>query len=222
MIILVLMITAYFMGATDYLSFETIKTHRASVLQLIETHPILMPLFFIALYIVVIALSLPGGAVLTLLGGFFFGLPWSTLYVLLGATIGATLIFLAARTAFGDLLKKKAGPFLSKMEKGFQKNVASYLLFLRFVPLFPFWLVNLAPAFFNVRTSTYIWTTLIGILPGTYVLTQAGSGLGAIFDEGHSFSIENIFNLQVKIALFALALFALIPILVKKLRNDRQ
>jgi len=107
------------------------------------------------------------------------------------------------------------------MEGGFQKNAASYLLFLRFIPLFPFWLVNIAPAFFNVKTRTYIWTTFVGIIPGSYVYAQAGSGLGTIFEEGKSFSFNSVFNTQMNFALVLLALFSLIPILVKNLSHDR-
>lgn len=221
-IIVILMAAAYFSGAYKHLSFENIKAHRETIKGFIATNPVWMPILFMLLYIVVVALSLPGGAVLSLLGGFFFGIPLSTLYVVVAATIGATLIFLAARTALGNFLKKKAGPFLSKMEQGFQKNAANYLLFLRFIPLFPFWLVNIAPAFFNVRTSTYIWTTCVGIIPGSYVFTQAGSGLGVIFDQGESFSIDNVFNIQIKIALIVLALFALIPIFVKYLLQRKK
>jgi uncharacterized membrane protein YdjX (TVP38/TMEM64 family) len=221
-IIVILMAAAYFLGLPKYLTFDVIKMHREALLAQIEARPVLMPVLFILLYIVVVSLSLPGGAVLTLLAGFFFKIPWATLYVITGATIGATIIFLAARTALGDILRKKAGPFLSKMEGGFQKNAASYLLFLRFIPLFPFWLVNVAPAFFNVRLRTYVWTTFLGIIPGSYVYTQAGGGLGAIFDEGEAFSLDTVFNTQMRIALVLLALFSLIPILVKKLRHDRQ
>jgi len=221
-IIVILMVVAYFSGVLKILSYENIKGHREQIIGLIDAYPTLMPLLFVLLYIVVVALSLPGGALLSVLGGFFFGIPLSTIYVVIAATIGATIIFLAARTALGSFLKKKAGPFLNKMEQGFQKNAANYLLFLRLIPLFPFWLVNLAPAFSNVRTSTYIWTTLVGIIPGSYVYTQAGSGLGAIFDKGEAFSIDNIFNIQIKIALVALALFALIPIFVKYLVKKRR
>jgi len=221
-IIVILMGVAYASGVHRYLTFENIKTHRELIKGFIDLHPVWMPLLFILLYIVVVALSLPGGAVLSLLGGFLFGIPLSTLYVVVAATIGATLIFTAARTAFADSLKKRAGPFLQKMERGFQTNAASYLLFLRFIPLFPFWLVNLAPAFFNVRIATYIWTTFVGIIPGSYVYTQAGSGLGVIFDQGAAFSMETIFNTQIQIALTLLALFAIIPILVKLFLKKRK
>lgn len=217
LIIVILMAASYFLGVTEHLTFDNLKMHREKLLHLIHSYPILAPLIFMLLYVVIIALSLPGGALLTLIGGFLFGVPTGTIYVVVGATIGALFIFLAARTAFGDILKKKAGPFLSKMEKGFHKNSSSYLLFLRFIPLFPFWLVNLAPAFFHVRVWTYVWTTFIGIIPGSYVFTQAGSGLGTIFDTGQSFSLNSVFNTQIKIALIVLALFVLIPIFVKPL-----
>jgi len=220
-IIVILMVMAYVSGVTKHLSFGNIKENRQVILSYIDQYPLLMPLLFIVIYIVMTSLSLPGGALLSILGGFIFGIPLSTIYVVVGATIGATIIFLAARTAIGDLLKKKAGPFLAKMESGFKKNAASYLLFLRLIPLFPFWLVNIAPAFFNVKTRTYLWTTFLGIIPGAYVFTQAGRGLGAIFDSGKDFSVETVFNIEIKIALVVLALFALIPIFVKRLTHDR-
>ncbi len=220
-VIIILMLIAYFSGITQFLTFENIKENRQLILSYIDQYPLLTLCLFILLYIVMTALSLPGGALLSIIGGFLFGVPLSTIYVVVGATIGATIIFLVARTAIGDLLKRKAGPFLSKMDAGFQKNTASYLLFLRLIPLVPFWLVNIAPAFFNVKTRTYLWTTFVGIIPGAYVFTQAGNGLGAIFDSGKEFSIETIFNIEVKIALVVLALFALIPVFVKRLRRDR-
>jgi len=154
LILILLILAAYFSGAADYLTFNSIKANRALTQLRIAKQPILMPILFILLYVIAMALSFPVATVLTLLGGFFFGLI-SAFYVVAAATIGASLIFLIAKTAFGDLLKKKAGPFLAKMEQGFNQNAVSYLLFLRFIPLFPFWLVNLAPAFFNVRLWTY-------------------------------------------------------------------
>jgi uncharacterized membrane protein YdjX (TVP38/TMEM64 family) len=138
-----------------------------------------------------------------------------------GATIGASFLFLAARSAIGDSLKRKAGPLLKKMESGFQENAWSYLLFLRLVPLFPFWLVNLAPAFFGGSFTTYFWTTFVGIIPGAYVFTQAGAGLSMIFESGDSFSFSTIFNTQIKMALVALGLFALLPALLKKLFQSK-
>ena len=166
------------------------------------------------------ALSVPGAVFLTLLGGYLFPQPFSTIYVVFSATCGATLIFLAARTALKEILKKKAGPFLQKMEKGFQENAVSYLLFLRFVPLFPFWLVNIAPAFFRVSLITFVWTTLVGIFPGSLVFTLAGGGLEKILENNETFSITTIFNTQIKIALVLLGIIALVPIIWKKFKKN--
>jgi uncharacterized membrane protein YdjX (TVP38/TMEM64 family) len=106
------------------------------------------------------------------------------------------------------------------MEKGFNENAASYMLFLRFVPLFPFWVVNLAPAFFGVPLRTFLWTTFIGIIPGSFVFTLAGSGLEKVFEMGQDFSLGALFNTELKIALSLLGVLALVPILVKKFRKN--
>ena len=103
------------------------------------------------------------------------------------------------------------------MRKGFQENAASYLLFLRFVPLFPFWAVNVVPAFLEVPLKTFAWTTCVGIIPGAFALTQAGAGLGALLDSGKALSLDALFNRQIQVALIALGLFALLPVVIKKM-----
>lgn len=218
-IILIGMAAIYFSGLYRLLSFDTLKSWHVALKNFLETHPVATPVLYILTYIVLTALSVPGGIFLTLLGGYLFPQPLSTIYVLFAATCGATVIFLAARTALQSFLKKKAGPFLSKMEKGFNDNAASYMLFLRFVPLFPFWLVNLAPAFFGVPLRTFIWTTLVGIAPATFVFTLAGGGLEKIFETNQAFSISAVFNTQLIIALSLLGVLALVPIIIKKLRK---
>lgn len=221
-IVIVAMVAIYLSGAYHYLSFESLKAYHQTLKTFIVLHPIALPCLFILTYTVAVALSIPGAIFLTLLGGYLFPQPWSTIYVVFSATAGATLIFLVARTALGDSLRKKAGPFLKKMEKGFQKNAASYLLFLRFVPVFPFWLVNIAPAFFGVSLLTFVWTTLVGIIPGTFVFTLAGSGLEKVFETDQPFSIGVIFNTQMKVALTLLGLLALVPILIRRASARRK
>lgn len=218
-IILIGMAVIYFSGAYRYLSFDALKSYHHTLKTFVAAHPIATPVLYILIYILSTALSIPGAIFLTLIGGYLFPQPLSTIYVVLSATCGATLIFLAARTALKNPLKKKAGPFLKKMEKGFNDNAISYMLFLRFVPLFPFWIVNLAPAFFGVSLKTFIWTTLIGIAPGSFVFTLAGGGLEKIFETDQSFSISTVFNTELKIALTLLGVLALIPIVIKKLRK---
>jgi uncharacterized membrane protein YdjX (TVP38/TMEM64 family) len=218
-IILIGIAVVYFTGVYKYVSFESLKENHRALESFLVQHPISVPILFMLTYIVFTALSIPGGIFLTLIGGYLFPQPLSTIYVVISATCGAILIFLAARTALGDSLRKRAGPFLTKMESGFKNNAASYLLFLRFVPIFPFWAVNLAPAFFGVPLITFVWTTLVGITPGSLVFTLAGGGLQEIFDSNQPFSVSLIFALQIRIALVLLGVLALVPIIVKKLRK---
>ncbi len=218
-ILLIGLIVVYATGSYHYLTFDSLKAHHQILKETILAHPVLFPVLFILIYFVCTALSVPGAIFLTLLGGYLFPQPWSTIYVVFAATCGAVAIFLAARTALGDALKKKAGPFLKKMEKGFRENAASYLLFLRFIPIFPFWAVNLAPAFFGVPLRTFIWTTALGIIPGSFVFTLAGGGLEKIFESQQAFSIGAIFNTQIKIALTLLAILSLAPAIVKHFRK---
>jgi uncharacterized membrane protein YdjX (TVP38/TMEM64 family) len=218
-VILLGMAVIYLTGAYRYFSFESLKSYHHELKIFILAHPILVPFLYILAYIILTALSIPGAIFFTLLGGYLFPQPFSTLYVVFSATCGATLVFLAAKTALGDSLKQKAGPFLKKMEKGFQENAASYLLFLRFVPIFPFWIVNLAPAFFAVPLRTFIWTTLVGITPGSIVFTLAGGGLEKILETQQTFSISVIFNTELKIALTLLGILALVPIVIKKFKK---
>ncbi|SCA63165.1 Transmembrane protein 41 homolog [Chlamydiales bacterium SCGC AG-110-P3] len=220
-IIIALMLIGYQIGLGEYLSFESIKTHRNTLQELVSAHPITAPLTYMLVYTLATALSIPGAVFLTLIGGFLFPQPWALIYVVTSATAGAIAIFLAAKTALGTSLRRKAGGLINTMQSGFQNNAVSYLLFLRLVPAFPFWLVNLAPAFFGVSLLTFAWTTFFGIIPGSFVFTQAGAGLGAIFDSGEAFSIDAIFNNDIKVALVALGLFALLPIVVKKIRGER-
>ncbi len=209
----------YILEVDGYLTIETIRMCSREIEAFILSHPIYSALIFCSIYITLTALSAPGAVFLTLIGGYFFPQPYSTLLVVFSATIGATLIFLAAQTAVGESLRVKASPYLQRFEKGIQNNSASYLLFLRFVPLFPFWLVNIAPAFFNVPLSTFIWTTFVGIIPGTLVFTLVGGGLGDVVNNKQPFSPEDILNPQIITGFFLLGVIALTPIFIKKFKK---
>ncbi|MBF0251884.1 MAG: TVP38/TMEM64 family protein [Alphaproteobacteria bacterium] len=174
---------------------------------------------FMLAYVVVTGLSLPGGVWLTLMGGFVFGGWTAGSYVVVGATVGATLIFLGARYAFADLFYARAGSHLARMEDGFRENAFSYLLVLRLIPLFPFWLVNLVPALLDVRLSTYVAATFIGIIPGTFVYAHAGAGLGAVFETGEHPDLGIIFQPQILGPLAGLAALSLLPILYKRVKS---
>lgn len=201
-----------------YLSFEALREHRELLLAWVQAHPLLTPIAYMLAYIVVVAFSLPGGAIMTITGGFLFGTVFGALFAVTGASIGATLLFLAARTALAEPLRAKAGARLERMRRGFQENAFHYLLVLRLVPIFPFWLVNLAPALLGVPLRTYVAATLIGIIPGGIVYVLVGAGLGSVFERGEAFSLENVMTPEILAALVGLALLALLPVAYKKFK----
>ena len=213
---------AFAFGVQDYLSFDALKENRAILAQLVADHAALAVVSFVAAYAVATALSLPGGAVLSITGGFLFGTLFGTVWVVIGATLGAVGIFLAARTALGDALKAKAGPWLTRMEEGFRENALSYLLVLRLVPLFPFFVVNLVPAFLGVPLRTYTLATVLGIIPGTFLYVSVGAGLGSVFEAGGNFTPASILTPEVVTALVGLSVLSLVPVIYKKLQARKQ
>jgi len=199
-----------------YFTLEALRDHRGALQVTVVDNGLLAAVGFAVLYSVVVALSLPGGAVMTVAAGFLFGTFGGGLIAVVGATIGATALFLIARTAVGDLFRVRAGPFLARLEEGFRENAMSYLLFLRLIPVFPLWLVNLVPAFLGIPTLTYVIGTFIGIIPTTFVFASVGNGLGAVIDAGQDPDLGIIFKPEILGPLIALALISLLPIAYKK------
>ena len=217
-VLLLAVVVAFGLGLDDYISFEQLERNRAQLLGFVERHPVVAPLAFMLAYAAVIALSIPGGAILTMAGGFLFGVVAATCYVVIAATLGATIVFLIAKTALGDALRQKAGPAMRRMEAGFRDNALSYLLFLRLIPVFPFWLVNLVPAFLGVPLGTYVAATLVGIIPGSLVYASVGNGLGAVFEAGGRPDLGIIFEPQIIWPIVGLAVLALAPVAYKKIK----
>ncbi|HET6521997.1 MAG TPA: TVP38/TMEM64 family protein [Geminicoccaceae bacterium] len=220
--VLLAAVVAFFaLGLHEHIDFETLRRNRRQLLGLVEAWPLLAPLAYVAAYALVVALSLPGAAVMTIAGGFLFGLWLGTACVVVGATLGATAVFLVARTALGDFLRARAGPWLRRMEDGFRENAFSYLLFLRLIPLFPFWLVNLVPAFLGVPPRTYVAATLLGIIPGSLVYASVGNGLGAVFDQGGTPDLGVIFRPAILGPILGLAVLALLPVVYRRYKARR-
>jgi uncharacterized membrane protein YdjX (TVP38/TMEM64 family) len=218
LLVLVAGLVAFFaLGLNRYITFQTLRENRQALLTWVQTAGTLAAVTYMAIYAVAVAFSLPGGAVMSITGGFLFGTVWGTVYIVISATIGATVLFLIAKTALGDPLRAKAGRWLHRMEAGFRDNALSYLLVLRLVPLFPFFVVNLVPAFLGVPLSTFILATGIGIIPGAFVFATVGAGLGSIFDAGGDFNAKAVLTPQILMALIGLAVLALIPVLYKKI-----
>ncbi len=219
---LVAVLIAFFAtGLNDYATFDTLKENRETLLAFVRDYFIFAILIYVVGYAFLTAASVPVASLVTIAGGFLFGSYLGTFLTVLAATIGATTLFLLARTAFGEALQERVGPYIRRMEKGFQEDQANYMLFLRLVPVFPFWVVNLAPAFLGVSTRVFMITTFIGIIPGTAVFTIVGAGLGSVFDRGESFSIDSVLTPEILAALAGLGILALVPIVVKKLRKRR-
>lgn len=212
------LVTFFLLGGAEYLAFETFRDNRGLLLDFVERNGFVAVLAYMAVYAVAIALSLPGGAVLTLTGGFLFGVLGGGAITVVGATIGATALFLAARMGLGEPLRARAGPAVKKIEAEFQENAWSYLLFLRLVPLFPFWMVNLALAFLGVELKAFVVTTMIGIIPGTFVYASLGNGLGVILDQGGSPDLGIIFQPEILLPLIGLSVLALIPVVYKRFK----
>ncbi len=206
-------------GLLDYLSFSALAENREWLIQQVGELGYVAPLLFILAYAACTALSLPTGLLLSTLGGFLFGTLWGGFFNVVGATIGATMLFLAAKTILGDALRARAGPSLQKLERGFRENEHSYMLVLRLVPVFPFWLVNLAPAFLGVRTSTFVIGTFFGIIPGAFVFASVGTGLGAILDRGGTPDGSALLQPHVILPIIGLAMLALLPVVLKRLRR---
>lgn len=220
LLVLVALVAAAFAFRLDrYLTLEALKDHRALLLDFVESHAFLAAIGFVLTYAAVVALSLPGATIMTLAGGFLFGVPLGATLTVIGATVGATLLFVIARSAFGDLLRQRAGPFLSRMAEGFRKDAFSYLLFLRLVPAFPFWAVNLAPALLDMRLAPYVAATALGIIPGTTVYTAFGASLGQIFDAGGDVRLKDVFSPTLIAALVGLGLLSLLPVALRRLRK---
>jgi uncharacterized membrane protein YdjX (TVP38/TMEM64 family) len=209
-------IVAFFaLDGQRYLSLEAVKANRDALLAFAEAHFVLALAIAFFAYVGAVAFSLPGGLVLSLTMGFLFGRWVGTVLAVLAATLGAALVFLAARYLFADAARRRMGALGEKISAGFAENAFHYLLFLRLVPLFPFFLVNLAPAFTKISLRTYVAGTFIGIIPGTFVYVNLGQTLGRID------SLSGLVSTETIGAFVLLGLFALVPVFVKKFRAGR-
>jgi uncharacterized membrane protein YdjX (TVP38/TMEM64 family) len=202
-------------GGHRYLTFATLAENRGWLCGLVARWGFAAALLYIAAYAALVALSVPGGVLLTIAGGFLFGTWLGGLSAVIGATLGATGVFLAARAGLGGLAQR-AGPFFGKLEAGFRADAFNYLLVLRLVPLFPFWLVNLVPALAGVGLSTYLLATVVGIIPATFVYASLGNGLGSVVDKPDP---AIMFRPSVLLPIVALAVLALIPVWYRRRRR---
>lgn len=210
------------LGLGRYFSFDTLSRHHAELTAWVALHGVLAALAFVLAYALVVAFSLPIAVLITPLGGFLFG-PWlGAALAVIGATLGAVAVFLAARTALRDVFRARAGKTLAKLEDGFKRDAFHYLLFLRLVPVFPFWLVNIVPALLGMSLASYTLGTLIGIIPGAVVYASIGAGFGMLFERGEVPNLGVIFEWRILLPLLGLAALALVPIIYTRLKGPQR
>ena len=233
-VIALAMVAVFATGAHRYISLETLVRHRMAIDAFISEHAVAAVAVFVAIYITVVALSIPGALILSISGGVLFGTLIGGFANAVAATIGATIVFLGARSACGETLVRRAGPLVQKIADGFRADAFSYLLFLRLVPAFPFFLVNLAPALVGVKLRVFFAATAIGVLPATFAFAFFGSGLDSVIaaqeriyracvatgrtDCTVQFDLGMIATPQLLASLALLGAIALIPVIVKRVR----
>ena len=216
LVAIVVIILFFYFDMKSYLTLAALKANRQTLLDYYTAHKLIMVVGFMAIYIVQTALSLPGAAILSLAAGAIFGSIMGTIYANIAATIGATLAFLVTRYLLRDVVLNRFGGKLEGMNRELETRGFSYLLFLRLVPLFPFFLINLAAGLTRLPLRTFFFGTMIGIIPGGFVYVNAGASLATID------SLSGIASPRVLGSFALLGLFALLPVLYTKFKKEKK
>ncbi len=216
LIILTALVSFFALGLNKYFSIDVLRENRTALLDWAAREPILAISAFIAAYAAAVAISFPGASILTIFGGFLFGLWPGVPMIVTAATIGAFIVFLAAKTAFGNSMSSRAGGFVKRMEEGFRQNELSYMLLLRLVPLFPFWAVNIGAGVAGVKARNYLAGTFIGIIPGSFVYAGIGATAGDAFDAGEDLTLSGVlFSPQTIALLSVFTILAIAPMIYR-------
>ena len=204
-------------GLQRYFTLDTLRENRDALRDWMEAAPFRAIAIFMLAYAAAVAISFPGASILTIFGGFLFGLWPGTPLIVFAATIGATIIFIAAKTAFADMLSARAGGFAKRMEQGFRDGELSYMFILRLAPVFPFWAVNIAAGLMGVSLRNFLIGTFFGIIPGSFVYASIGAAAGTAFDAGEDISLAGaLFKPETLIPIFGLIILALLPMILKR------
>jgi len=231
--IVALLAGAWAGGLFDYVSLSGIIARREMLAAHVADNLPMSIAIYIAVYVVLVAISFPGASLLTMASGFLFGGFIGGLASVLAATIGAILIFLIARSSFGDLLERRASGFVARMAQGFREDAFNYLLSLRLAPVFPFWVINIVPAILNMPLRPYALATLLGVIPGTFAFAYIGAGLGSVIEAQEraqpgcaaagtcSIDPHSLVTPQLLAALAGLAVLSLVPVVVRRMSGRR-
>ena len=235
-ILVALIVLGYAFGLHRYVSLNALAEHREALRQFVDEKLLLSVLMFMALYIAVVALSIPGAAVLSIAGGFLFGWMISVPATVVSAVIGAVIVFEIVRTSFGSVLAERAGPLVQRLSRGFAENAFSLLLFLRLAPVFPFCAVNAVSGLCRVPLRSFIFATVIGIIPGSVAFALIGSGFDGVINAQmaaynsciaangaancrFSLDAQHLLTRELVLGLAGLGVVALIPLAVRLWRG---
>lgn len=217
----IVLIGAFFaFDVNQYISYEGLAANEAALKRAVGENPFMTAAAYMAVYIIAVAFSLPGALWLSLAGGLMFGTWQGGLLIILSATIGAGCLFLAARYVIGDALRARAGPALQKFEASFNRDAASYMLVLRLLPIFPFFIVNLGAALVGVRFPVFMVTTFFGIMPGTFVFASIGNGISVVLQAGERPDLSVMSKPEIALPIVALAVLSLAPIVWRRMKGE--
>ncbi len=210
----------YYFHWYEFLSFSALKQHHEALHLWANQHYVWAVISYMLLYIVAVALSVPGSVFITLAGGLLFG-PIAIVYVIISATLGASSLFLIVSTTLGTWIKSQASGWVKKLKKGFEENAFSYLLFLRLVPVFPFWVINIVPALLEVKLKIFVIATFLGIIPGVIVYVMIGNSLNTLFKTNELPNLNIIFAPSIFLPLLGLAILAILPVVYKHWKEKK-
>jgi uncharacterized membrane protein YdjX (TVP38/TMEM64 family) len=199
-------------GLQQDLSWASLSRHQSELLAIVAAQPMEAGAAYVVIYAVLVACSVPEAAVVTVAGGLLFGTMLGATLAVIGASLGAMVLFLAARYALADLFAARAAPLMARIRPGLERDGLFYLLAIRLVPIFPFWLVNLAAAACGMRLLPFAVATLIGIIPGTVMYAALGTGIGDVLARGQAPDLGVIFSPHLLLPLLALAILSLLPV----------
>ncbi len=224
-VIVILLALGYAFGVQDHVTLAELGERRDALKAHVDAHFARSIAIYLAVYTVSAAIAFPAQSVLSIVGGFLFGWQAGAAAIAVGATTGATILFLATRSAFGDFLRRRAGGIAAAVGEGFRTNAVGYLLVLRLAPVFPFFLVNIVAALFDISLRSFVLATFFGILPGVLAYAWLGEGVDSVLvaasAAGREPSVADLLTPQITIAFFALAAVAALPLLVRWLRRRR-
>ena len=209
------------LGTDDRFGIELLRQHQYDVLAFVAVKPVLAGVLFTAIYALVVAASIPGLAILTMIGGYLFGWVLGATYTMIAATMASACVFLLARSAFGAALRERAGPLIQRFAEGFKESALSYVFILHLIPIFPYLVVTTLPAACGVPLPIYMFSAFFGILPATILLARVGAGLGDVLASDGPIDIASFMTTDIMLSLAGLAALSLLPVIYKALRPGR-